>query len=164
MNEHNDLTCSQAQHLMQQMLDRRWSKPWPQALRQHLKTCQPCSTWTCLFSYEPAESPGELPQDFSSRIISQARRSSVIRLWTNRGAMLATAAALFLAVYIVMQSVRPGPTLVKPTTTNPSIDQMLAKVRSDVQQLPQYFRELPTPTLAMLARQFEMSRPMRPAE
>src|SRR4051794_5150747 len=96
----SDLTCRQAQRLMQRLLDRHWTKPMPAKLQRHFQACTPCHTWQCLFQYEPTDTPDLLPTDFPQRVVSRLRREEWRRTWFYRASLFAAAAAVIFALFL----------------------------------------------------------------
>src|SRR5262245_55654782 len=110
------LTCHQAQQLMQGLLDRRWTKPIPPPLQSHFQTCTPCAAWLTLFDYEPIPLESGPSSGFSERVIDALQRENLgnqqmpvrrlRRLKTAR--YFASAAAVILLSALGLYLLLPG--------------------------------------------------------
>jgi hypothetical protein len=145
---HND-DCSQALRLIQHMLDQRWTRPIPPALRRHLDQCPACAAWTSLFHHEPYPIPDRPPSGFADRVLAAARPRRQSRRRLVYASALAVAAALLFAVYLRLpgHTSAPGP---QPQSPAASLPELLSSVRKEVEQFPDYVRQVKPPSISLL--------------
>jgi hypothetical protein len=152
MAQTSDLTCRQAQRLLQRLLDQRWTRPWPLRLQEHFHICGTCRTWQCLFQYEPVETPDLLPANFSERVVRHYFREQTRRRWIFRGSFLAMAAAVLVTLF-----------LGKILFTAPEQSREIAKAKPDWQGLvaavSTEFDAIPNRIMQLGPSSFDLSLP-----
>lgn len=121
----SNMTCHDAQQVIQQLLDQHQAQSMPPAVAEHLQSCSTCRPWQALLVYHPTKMiPGEIRPDFAQQTIQRYQQERGRQRWLRGGMFLALAASLFIAGMVWFTS--------QPAITNPSPvnRQELAQVKS----------------------------------
>jgi hypothetical protein len=157
MAQLSELSCRQAQKMMQMLLDRRWTKPVPPRLQDHLEECQSCRSFLPLFDYEAASVISEPAPDFSDRIITMLKRERSRQPRLLRRVLAASAAAVIAMTVLASYFLVPGP---NPKKNVPELLPMWQTAKREIEHVPERLQSWRPPYIDLSAALPEFQLPI----